>query len=186
VDEFSSAEAALRAVLDTVEVVDDDDLHRPTPCRDFDVSALAEHLIDTIIRLGTAAGIEHQDTDGQSIAQRILHVTHTVLAGLRRRGLGGDITFSGRALPGRLALGILSLELAVHGWDFAVALNRSLDMTDALAAHILGLAHHTLTAESRVKAGFDPPLPAPQTASPLDKLVAFTGRDPNLQLPQHP
>jgi uncharacterized protein (TIGR03086 family) len=183
VDEFSSAEAALTALLDTVATVDDDDLQRLTPCRDFDVSSLADHLIDTIIRLGTAAGIERQVSGGQSIAERILAVTQTVLTGWRRRGLGGDITFSGKTLPDRLALGILSLELVVHGWDFAVSLHRSLDVTDALAARILGVAHQTLTAESRVKAGFDPPLPVPQTASALEKLIAFTGRDPSLQLP---
>jgi hypothetical protein len=42
----------------------------------------------------------------------------------RQRGLTGDVVFSGRTLPAHLALGILSFELVVHGWDFAVALHR--------------------------------------------------------------
>ena len=87
--------------------------------------------------------------------------------------------FSGRTLPAQLALGILSLELVVHGWDFAVALHRPLDVSDAHAAFVLGLAQQTLTAESRVVAGFDPPVEVAAGAPELDQLIAFTGRDPH-------
>lgn len=180
-DEFASAETVLAVVHDVVETIGDGDLHRPTPCRDWDVQALADHLVDTIARLGAAAGIPTTDPDGDSIDQRIQRVTRPILAGWRRRGLANDVVFSGRALPARLALGILSLELLVHGWDFAVALDRSFDASDAHAAHVLGLAQQTLNAKSRATAGFDPPVPLPADASALDHLVAFTGRDP-LQL----
>jgi uncharacterized protein (TIGR03086 family) len=81
-------------------------------------------------------------------------------------------------LPTRLALGILSLELVVHGWDFAVALCHPLDVSDAHAAHVLGLAQQTITAQSRATAGFDPPVPVPARTGTLDQLIAFTGRDP--------
>ena len=177
-DEFASAEQALVVVHPVVETIGDDDLHRPTPCRDWDVQALADHLVNTIARLGAAAGIEHTVPDGDSIDQRIQQVTKPTLAGWRRRGLTDDVVFSGRTLPAHLALGILSLELVVHGWDFAVALHRTLRISDAHAAHVLGLARQTLTTQSRASAGFDPPVPVPATASPLDQLIAFTGRDP--------
>ncbi|MDT7794399.1 MAG: hypothetical protein QOD59_3835, partial [Mycobacterium sp.] len=35
-------------------------------------------------------------------------------------------------------------------------------------------------AQSRTIAGFDPPVPVPADASPLDQLIAFTGRNPAL------
>ena len=60
----------------------------------------------------------------------------------------------------------------VHGWDFAVALDRPLDVSDGRAAHVLGLARQTLTTESRITAGFDPPVPVLADASALDQLVA--------------
>jgi uncharacterized protein (TIGR03086 family) len=81
-------------------------------------------------------------------------------------------------------LGILSLELLVHGWDLAAALRRPSVVSDARAAHILGLALQTLTPQSRATAGFDPPVPVPANASTLDQLVAFTGRDPQQLNPQ--
>jgi len=178
VDDFASAEEALAVAHHVVQTIGPDDLHRPTPCRDFDVAALADHLIDTIARLGGAAGIQTAAPNGDSIDQRIQQVTQPILAGWRRRGLTDDVVFSGRTLPAHLALGILSLELVVHGWDFAVALDRPFHVLDAHAAYVLGLAQQTLTPESRVTARFDPPVPVPADANSLDQLVAFTGRDP--------
>jgi uncharacterized protein (TIGR03086 family) len=178
VDEFASAEQALVLVHAVVETIGDDDLHLPTPCPDWDVQALADHLIDTIARLGAAVDLPTIVPDCGSIDLRIQQLTQPILAGWRRRGLTDDVVFSGRTLPAHHALGILSLELVVHGWDFAVALHRSLHVADTHAAHVLGLARQTLTAESRAIAGFDPPLPVPADASALDQLVAFTGRAP--------
>jgi uncharacterized protein (TIGR03086 family) len=178
VDEFTSAEQALVVAHHVVQAIAPDDLHRVTPCRDFDVAALADHLVDTITRLGAASGIQPAVPDGASIDQRIQQVTQPILTGWRHRGLTGAVVFGGRTLPTHLALGILSLELVVHGWDFAVALHRPLDVSDAHAAHILALARQTLNARSRATAGFDPPVPVSTDAGSLDQLIAFTGRDP--------
>jgi uncharacterized protein (TIGR03086 family) len=179
-DEFASAEEALAVLHQLVQPIGPDELHCPTPCRDWDVMALAEHLVDTISRLGVAVGIPTTVPDGDSIDQRIQQVTQPILAEWRRRGLTADVVFSGRTLPAHLALGILCLELVVHGWDFAVALHRPIHVIDAHAAYVLGLARQTLNPESRTIAGFDPPVPVPADASPLDQLVAFTGRNPAL------
>jgi uncharacterized protein (TIGR03086 family) len=181
VDEFASAEEALVAVHHVVQTVKDDDLTRPTPCRDWDVQTLADHLVDTLARLGTAVGISTSVPNDGSIDHRVQQVTRPILAGWRRRGLTDDVVFSGRTLPAPHALGILCLELVVHGWDFAVALHRPFAVADAHAAHVLGLARQTLNAKSRETAGFDPPVPVPVDASPLDQLVAFTGRNPSRQ-----
>ena len=175
-DEFTSAEQALAVMHNVVQSIGLDDLHSPTPCRDFDVTALADHVIDTISRLGAAAGIPTAASNGDSIDQRIKQLTQPILAGWRRRGVADDVVFGGRTLPAHLALGILSLELLVHGWDFAIALRRPFHVSDAHAAHVLALARQTLTAQSRVIAGFDPPVAVPADAGALDQLIAFTGR----------
>ncbi len=177
-DEFTSAEKALAAVHDVVQTIGHDDVRRPTPCRDWDVQALGDHLVATIARLGIAADIPTAVPDADAMDQRIQELTQPILAEWRRRGLAGEIVFSGRTLPAHLALGILSLELVVHGWDFATALHRRLDVSDALAAHVLALAQQTLTPQSRTAVGFDPPVPVPANACALDQLIAFTGRNP--------
>jgi uncharacterized protein (TIGR03086 family) len=178
VDEFTSAEQALAALHHVTETIGSDDLHRRTPCPDWDVEALAEHLIDTVSRLATAAGVQNTPSDGGTIDQRIQQLIQPIVAEWRRRGLADDVVFSGRTLPARLALGILCLELVVHSWDFAVALRRPIRVSDVHAAHVLGLAQQTLTERSRAVAGFDPPLAVPASTGALDRLVAFTGRNP--------
>jgi uncharacterized protein (TIGR03086 family) len=180
VDEFASAEQALAVLHQVVRPISPDDLHRPTPCRDWDVETLAEHRVDTISCLGVAVGIPTTVPDGDSIDQRIHQVTQPILAEWRRRGLTDEVVFSGRTLPAHLALGILCLELVVHGWDFAVALHRLIQVPDAHAAYVLGLARQTLNPQSRATAGFDPPVQVPADASPLGQLIAFTGRNPAL------
>jgi uncharacterized protein (TIGR03086 family) len=182
-DELSSAQTALTALQRVVHLIGDDDLRRPTPCPAFDVAALADHLVDFTARLGKSVGIHISAPDGSTIEPRILQVARPVLARWRQRGLSGDVVFGGRTLPARLAAGVLSLELIVHGWDFAVATDRSLDVSDAHADYVLGLAEQTLTPQSRTTAGFDEPVPVPDDAGGLDRLVAFTGRNPHCYNP---
>jgi hypothetical protein len=59
-----------------------------------------------------------------------------------------------------------------------MAIHRPLDVSDAHAAHVLTLARQTLNPQSRITAGFDPPVRVPTNASPFERLIAFTGRDP--------
>jgi uncharacterized protein (TIGR03086 family) len=182
IDEFSWAGKSLTAILQVVKAIGDDELYRPTPCRDWDVATLADHLVDTIARLGAAAvGTPAEAPGSGSIDQRIQRVTRPILAEWRRRGLAGDIEFAGRTLPAHLALGILNLELVVHGWDFAIALGSPLAVTDTHASHVLNLACQTLTTQSRIAAGFDAPVSVPADSGALDRLVALTGRDPQQQ-----
>ena len=179
-DELSSAQTALTALQRVVHRIADDDLGRPTPCPAFDVAALTDHLVDFISRLGESIGVHVSTPDGGTLEQRILQIARLVLVGWRQRGLAGDVVFSGRTLPARLAVGVLSLELIVHGWDFAVATDQRLGVSDAHADYVLELAHQTLTPQSRITVGFDKPAPVPDDASGLDRLVAFTGRKPGL------
>jgi uncharacterized protein (TIGR03086 family) len=177
-NEIDSAATALAAVRTVLADLTDDDLRRPTPCPEFDVAALLDHLADTIIRLAAAADITAADPPNAIPQDRIDAITNAVLDGWRRRGLDGHLHFSGRTLTDRMALGILALELVVHGWDLAAALHRRLAVPDAVAGYVLDSARHTLTPQSRLVAGFDPPVELTGNVTTLDRLVAFTGRDP--------
>lgn len=91
VDEFASAEHASVAVHHVVQAIGPDDLHRPTPCRDWYVEALGDHLIDTISRLGVAAGIPTVAPRAGSIDERLWQLTQPILAGWRDRGLAACV-----------------------------------------------------------------------------------------------
>lgn len=178
-NELSSAETASSAVHRILAAMTARDLTLPTPCADFTVAELVEHLLGTIVLVGASAGVVSAADPGGDPATRITDTVEAVLDGWRRRGTGGEVAFAGRTLPAAAALGVLSIELVVHGWDFASALGASLDITDEHALFVLELAGRIITAESRRTAGFAAPVPVREAAPALDRLVAFTGRDPD-------
>lgn len=177
-DELSSARMSLTAIVEVLGAIADQQLGLATPCRDFTVGDLGTHVVEFVSRLADAADIAVTAPAGTNIARRLTAVTTALLSDWERRGVDGTIDFAGRQLPDRWALGILSLELTVHGWDFATATGQLLPVTDAHAEYVLTLAHRTLTPESRINAGFDQPVVVGSDASALDRLIAFTGRDP--------
>jgi len=177
-DELVSAERALVAVGPVLAAAVGENLHLQTPCPGFDVAALADHLVGTVTLVGEAAGARVFVTQNAGIETRIAQTTNSVIKAWRSRGMAGDAMFAGRVMPAHLALGVLSVELVVHGWDFAQALARPLPITAAHADFVLSLARRIITPESRRTAGFDPQVPVTTDAEALDRLVAFTGRHP--------
>ncbi len=178
VDELSSAEVALAALVPVLGTITGDMLHLPTPCAGFDVAGLADHLVGTVTMLGDSAGADFPAPHARPIGVRVAHAAETAIEAWRRRGTDGDVVFAGHVTAGRLALGVLSIELVVHGWDFAQALHHPLPITAAHADFVLGLARQIITPDSRRTAGFDEPVPVTTDAAALDRLVAYTGRHP--------
>jgi uncharacterized protein (TIGR03086 family) len=179
-DELRAAEQALGVLQHIVHPISRDDLSRPTPSGDFDVAQLTEHLVDTITSIGTALGAELPPRDAQDTVERqiIAAGRPTLDAFHRRHGLDGDVTWRGEDTPVRTLAGVLSFGLLVHGWDYAVATGGPVDVTDALADYVLELAEKIITPERRANNEFADPVEPPANASGIDRLIAFTGRDP--------
>jgi uncharacterized protein (TIGR03086 family) len=182
VSELGNAGAALEVLERAVSSVGDERLGDPTPCRDYDVAALAGHLVDSLTRISGAAGVVVGAPTG-GVITGLIDVGRDTVAGWRRRGIDGDVSFAGRTMAARDLLGVIGLEFVVHGWDFATAIGDTLEVPDELAGDILQLGFRTVTSESRRHAGFDEPLVIGADASTLDRLLAFTGRDPAAWIP---
>ena len=54
-----------------------------------------------------------------------------------------------------------------------------MDVPDEVSAYVEQLAHGIITPEGRAGGGFDPPLETVPDAGPLERLLAFTGRNPS-------
>jgi uncharacterized protein (TIGR03086 family) len=182
VNELTNAEAALRVLERAVGSIGDEQLGNPTPCREYDVFALAGHLVDSLTRISAAAGVVVGAPTSGTIA-RVMDAGRGAVAGWERRGMDGDVSFAGRTIAARDLLGVISLEFVVHGWDFATAVGEPLDVPDQLVGDVLQLARRTVTSESRRHAGFDEPVTVSADASALDQLLAFTGRNPATRIP---
>ena len=151
-------------------------LDRPTPCDEWDVRALLNHILDTQRYFtGTARG---EDVPPPSPDPPDL--------------LGGDplATFEQSSAdlkrafnePGVIdktgpALGIASADQLLHGWDLAKAIGEDATMPEGLAAVAYEIIHGRFSEEQR-RGVFKPAVAVAPDASPQDKLLAYAGRDP--------
>jgi uncharacterized protein (TIGR03086 family) len=180
-DELASAEAALGALQHVLHPISRDELSKSTPCSEYDVMQLTNHLMNSITVLGGAAGAELPDRDtGDSVERQVVGAARPALDAWHRRGLNDTVTIGTNELPAKLAVSILTLELLVHAWDYATATKHPIDVAEPLAGYVLGLAHKVITPEGRASVGFADPVAVADDAPALDQLLAFTGRDPAL------
>jgi uncharacterized protein (TIGR03086 family) len=176
-DELDCAEACLGVLQNVLHPIAADDRSKQTPCREFDVAKLTDHLMNSIALIGGAAGadIPERDPDA-SVERQVVVAARPALDAWHRRGLEGTVKFGDNDAPARVMAGILCLEFLVHAWDYATAAGGVVNAPDSLADYVMGLAQKVITPQGRGTAGFDDPVEAPDDASSLDRLVAFTGR----------
>jgi uncharacterized protein (TIGR03086 family) len=176
-DELHAAEATLGVLQRVLHTLSDDDWSKQTPCTEFDVASLTEHLLTSITTIGAAAGADFFDRKPDDTAERqVVMAARPAVDAWKRRGVDGSESVGGHEMPGRVLVGILSLEFLVHAWDYAAAVGHELDAPNSLCDYMLGLSRSIITPQGRELAGFDEPVEVDDDAAPLAKLLAFTGR----------
>ncbi len=140
----------------------------PTPCADWSVRALANHLVNTTGQFATMASGRTVDWG----AAQPGHDDPAVEFRTRRDALLAAL----EADPDSVPEGMLAGELAVHTWDLATALGRgSSDLDPRLAETGYDFMSAELTQDRRGEA-FAPQQPAPADADAYERLAAFAGR----------
>jgi uncharacterized protein (TIGR03086 family) len=176
-------ERALRYTLDSLVLVTPSALTRPTPCADWDLARLLDHMSDSLLAL-------HEAVVGGRIALDPVHHPDEVpaVADLRARGCrlladwrtaGAErisVSVGDRGLPPALVAAAGALEVAVHGWDVAAATGASRPLPAALAEPLLDLAPLLVTPADRGPR-FGPERPVEGPASASKRLLAHLGRD---------
>src|SRR5258708_1151052 len=92
-------------------------------------------------------------------------------------GLDGAVKVGSNEMPAAAALGIGSIELLVHAWDFAQATGQQVRVPEGLSTHVLEVAGQIITPEVRSGGGFADAVPTGPDANVMDRLIAFTGRN---------
>jgi uncharacterized protein (TIGR03086 family) len=168
--------------------VRDGDWHRPTPCADWDVYRLVNHVVigggryGRLIRGGTRDAFiaERQINalaDG-AVAAWQSNATICREAFAEPEAPDRVVPFSTGDIPGSRLLSIRIVEVAVHTWDLARALGLDESMNPELAAYTL--AAFTANDLPRGAGGvpfFDEPTVG-ATAGDLDRLLRLAGREP--------
>ena len=178
-DELRSAEDTLGVLRGVLHTIAADDMTRQTPCTEFDVTRLTGHLLNSLTALGGMVGAELPERDeSDSVEHQVVAAARPALDAWHRHGLNGTVPFGKGEMPARGACAILSLEFLVHAWDYAAAVDHEFNAPEPLAEYVLGLAHRVIRPEQRSRAGFDDPVDVPADAGALERLIAFTGRNP--------
>jgi uncharacterized protein (TIGR03086 family) len=175
-NELTSADATLAIVQRVLAHVTEADAQTQTPCADFNVSQLLDHLAGSIAGIAKALGAEVADDAGKSPEVRIADLAQPALEAFYRRGLEGTIDMGFAELPATMVASILNLEFLVHAWDFSKALGLEVSVADELTDYVEVLAQNTISEQVRASGSFAPAQEVAETASSLERLVAFTGR----------
>ncbi|MEV8569688.1 TIGR03086 family metal-binding protein [Streptomyces sp. NPDC051322] len=175
-------EAAAAQAAPIVRAIDDAQLANPTPCAEYDVRKLLNHLIQVVINFQALAA--RQDVEFDDGADYLGGDWRTEFGEETRRLIEAwaapgaeEGTTGAMGLPARTVGNMVLGDLTVHAWDLA----RATGQEYTAPAAVLDEARPVLAqmAPMARKAGvFGEPVPVPDDASDLDKLLAATGRDP--------
>ena len=176
-DQLESAESCLAVLQPVLARLGPDDAAKQTPCREFDIAGLTDHLMNSITVIGGAAGAELPERDvDASVEQQVMTAARRALDAWHNRGLDGMVSIGPNKAPATVMAGVLAIEFLVHAWDYAAATGQRVDAPESLCEYVLGLSHGIITPEGRANVGFDAPLEASEGATALDRLLAYTGR----------
>jgi uncharacterized protein (TIGR03086 family) len=175
------------AVADTlVAEVAPADLDRPTPCSEFDVRGLLDHLVMVArrVRHVLVGGLFSDIPQVTGLADDELAAAWAAsLAALRESLPDVEVTSMVTApfgtVPAAAAVGTYTAEVAVHSWDLAQALGRTDLLDPALAEPLAASVRERLPREGRGQLPFGEVVDVADDAPAYDRLVAWMGRDPH-------
>jgi uncharacterized protein (TIGR03086 family) len=154
-----------------------------TPCEEWDARTLMNHMLETErFFLHRARG---EDASPPSPDPPAL-LGDDPVADFRtaRAELLGAFGEPGVMEQSGPALGIAFCDQLLHGWDLAVATGQDATMPDGLPEVAYDMLSPRLTDEQRGSA-FKPRIPIADDASAQERLLAFTGRQPDAGESRH-
>ena len=154
-----------------------DHLDASTPCDEWDVRTLLNHMLETQQYFVKSA----QGVDALPPSPDVAHLmSDDPVADFERARNDALDTFGDEDVIAKTgpSLGIAFSDMLLHGWDVARATGQDATMPDGLPQAAYDTIHGRFTDEQR-KGVFGPELPVSSTASAQERLLAYTGRDPN-------
>jgi len=189
--------AAVAASVDVVNSVSLDDLDRPTPCADWNLSDLLAHM--TVQHHGFAAAARGKGAD-LAIWQptTVADAVAADPAGAYAKSAGEvldafsadgvlDATFAlpefgpDATFPGSMAIGFHFVDYVVHGWDVARTIGAPFELPADVIDAVLPLTLAVPDGDFREVEGspFARALTSTDTASDFDRVLLHLGRSPD-------
>ncbi|MEV5357271.1 TIGR03086 family metal-binding protein [Streptomyces sp. NPDC086081] len=188
---------ALERAVPVVRGIGDEALAAPTPCAEYDVKALVNHLFQVIVQFQRLAVKEASDfgepadvvAQGPRWRERLVEEAERLVAAWSAPG-AEEGTTGAMGMPARLVGSMALLDLTVHVWDLARATGQDDPGADAAVVAELAGAVAELAPTARRMGVFGEPVPEAEGASAFERLLARTGRNPSWEqsraLPRSP
>lgn len=187
VDLLTAHGSALDVFDAAVRAAGPGDWTRDTPCTDWSVRDLVNHLASEqlwVPHLLAGATLDEVGTryDGDVLGDDPLSVWEKASAAAREAWLSPGalrrtVHVSFGLAPAEEYGWQMTLDLAVHGWDLATALGRPNPVPDVLAGRLLDVLRPMIDDWQGLGL-FDPPVAVGRSAAAPDRLVALLGRRP--------
>jgi uncharacterized protein (TIGR03086 family) len=164
-----------------------DQLTGVTPCPDWDLHALLNHMI-----LWTAYSAERRARDeplpdelmtrdfvaepGYAAAYEA-QLARAVAAWSEPAAWERELNVMGSPTPAADVGAMLVAEMVLHGWDIARASGHDYACAEPVATAVLATVEANAELFRKYE-GFADPVPLPETASAFERALAMSGRDP--------
>lgn len=161
-------------------------LTAPTPCADWDVRTLVNHLL----QVGSALALAGRggpvpgelwiaDLVDDDFAARYARDAAAASAGWAAPPTAPITMGEHEMPPAAVAVAaMLATELTIHGWDLALATDQDYD-PDPAAVDLTTRFMAEMAEQGRAMGIFAPPVPVAPDAGPFATVLAISGRDPS-------
>lgn len=178
-DALVAHQRAQEAFAGVLANVSPDELGAPTPCSEWTVADLIEHVVGGNERVGQWAGADEPPParPDSLIEAHLASATSAQQVFARPGGMTAMFELPIGTLPGSVVIGMRSTDVLTHAWDLAAATGQSTDLDPELSAYLLSAARERLRPDFRGHGKpFGAEQPCPADRPPADQLAAFLGR----------
>ncbi|MFF2960675.1 TIGR03086 family metal-binding protein [Streptomyces sp. NPDC057963] len=180
-------ETAAGRAVPVLAGIDDSSLGDPTPCAEYDVRALINHLFHVVVNFQALAARKEVDFGEVPDAvtgdwrARFGEETAELVAAWAVPG-ADEGTAGAMGLPARTVGNMVLGDLTVHAWDLARATGQEF-VPDESVLNEIGPGLAAMAPMAREAKVFGEPHPVPVGAGPFEQVLALTGRDPGWRPP---
>jgi uncharacterized protein (TIGR03086 family) len=182
-DVIDQLEIIVPDLIRTTEQVRLDQFDNDTPCAQYKVRDLYDHLIGGAsqfapqLRGETPGPFDPSVLEDADRKRLVVRALEDLLDAAKSPGaLGRTVSLPFGDVPGSVLASFLTLDGMTHTWDVARSTGQEYRPDEELAEEVLATAHALIAPEMRDGDTFAAEASAPEGADAVTRLAAFTGR----------
>ena len=169
---------ALTVAQAVVDKIDRSQFELPTPCDEWSVRDVLQHIIGGNRRMAGNPAEDDHDVIGDDVSAAYAASAAGAAAAFEAEGgLDRIYVLKIGEFPGHFAVRARSTDQLAHAWDLAKATGMSTDLAPQLYAEALEMLQNRFASVGR-SASFADEKDAPSGATAADRFAAFAGRQP--------